>query len=43
MIKEWVIPGIIAVDLSATANSDQPNMPNDDLWYDYYSVCNTCS
>ena len=43
MIKEWAIPGIITVNLSETANSDQPSLPSDELWYDYYHECSTCS
>ena len=43
MPREWEAPEIMGVDLSETANSNQPEMPSDDLWFDYYTECDQCS
>jgi len=41
--KEWVAPMIDVVSLGETANSNQPERPSDNLWFDYYNECDTCS
>ena len=42
-MKKWNAPEILTVDLAATANSNQPDQPSDDYYFDFYTVCNTCS
>ena len=42
-MKKWETPDIIGIELRETANSNQPDMPNDGLYQDYYTVCSTCS
>ena len=43
MNKEWVAPAISVVCLGDTADSNQPDMPSDGLYLDFYNVCDKCS
>ena len=49
MLKEWLIPEIVTLDLQETMNSNQPDMEPDGAYGDVFldngvgKICNRCS